>query len=63
MTSCSATSARTQLRKKEGLRELFDQEGPVDFQSDLAATAELLAPIAGLDPHATLGYLAEFKRS
>jgi len=52
-----------ELRKKERLRELFEQQGPVDFQSDLATTAQLLAPIAGLDPHATLGYLAEFKRS
>jgi len=52
-----------ELRKKERLRELFEQQGPVDFHSDLTATAELLAPIAGLDLHATLGYLAEFNRS
>jgi len=52
-----------ELRKKERLRELFEQQGPVDFHSDLATTAELLAPIAGLDPHATHGYLAEFNRS
>ncbi len=52
-----------ELRKKERLRELFEQQAPAGFQSDLAATAELLAPIVGLDLQATLGYLAEFKRS
>jgi hypothetical protein len=49
-------------------RPEFDGQGynlhPLeDFQSDLAAKAELLAPIIGLDPQATLGYLAEFKRA
>jgi Phage integrase family len=51
-----------ELRKKERLRELFEQQSPGDFQSDLAATAELLGPIVGLDPQVTLGHLAEFKR-
>jgi integrase len=52
-----------ELRKKERLRELFEQQAPADCQSDLAATAQLLAPIVGLDLQVTLGYLAEFKRS
>ena len=52
-----------EMRKKERLRELFEQQATEDLQADLTATAELLAPIVRLDLQATLGYLAEFKRS
>jgi len=51
-----------ELRKKERLRKLFEQQASVDFESDLAA-AELLAPIVGLDLQATLEYIGEIKRS
>ena len=52
-----------ELRKKERLRKLFEQQAAEGSQSDPLATAELLAPIVGLDLQATLGYLADFNRS
>lgn len=51
-----------ELRKKERLRELFQQHAPVSEFDGLAALAESLAPIAGLDTHTAATYLSEFTK-
>jgi integrase len=47
------------LRKKEQLRELFQQQPAVTDATELTALAETLAPAVGLDVNAVLGYLTK----
>jgi hypothetical protein len=51
-----------ELRRKERLRELFQQRGPVNDDDGLAALAESLAPIVGLDVRTAANYLSEFAK-
>ena len=48
------------LRKKERLRELYQQHMPPSGADELALFASLIAPQAGLDEHTTLAWLTEF---
>jgi integrase len=48
------------LRKKERLRELYQQHMPPSGADGLALFASLIAPQAGLDEHTTLARLTEF---
>jgi len=51
------------MRKKERLRELFEQQVSVTCAVELTAIAESLAPIVGLDLQAALLCVTEFNRS
>jgi integrase len=48
------------LRKKERLRELYQQHMPPSGVDELAVLASVIGPQAGLDEHATLAWLTEF---
>ena len=48
------------LRKKERLRELYQQRMPPSGADELAVLASVIGPQAGLDEHATLAWLMEF---
>jgi len=48
------------LRKKEALRVLFEQQTPVRDDAGLMAMAESLAPSVGLDLQTAVTYLSEF---
>ena len=49
------------LRKKERLRELYQQHMPLPSDADeLAVLASAIGPQAGLDEHITLAWLTEF---
>jgi len=47
------------LRKKDRLRELYQQHMPSDA-NELAVLASVIGPQAGLDEHTTLAWLTEF---
>jgi hypothetical protein len=48
------------LRKKERLRELYQQRVPPTSANELAVLASVIGPRAGLDDHTALAWLAEF---
>jgi hypothetical protein len=48
------------LRKKERLRELYQQHTPPSGANGLAVLASVIGPQAGLDEHVTLEWLTEF---
>ena len=48
------------LRKKERLRELYQQPMPPSGADELAVLAPVIGPQAGLDEHTTLAWLTEF---
>ena len=48
------------LRKKERLRELYQQHMPPSGADELAVLASVIGPQAGLDEHTTLAWLTEF---
>jgi integrase len=48
------------LRKKERLRELYDQHQPASRSDSLAALAVVIGPQAGLDEDIALAWLTEF---
>ena len=48
------------LRKKERLRELYQQHTPRSGADELAVLASVIGPQAGLDEHTTLAWLTEF---
>ena len=48
------------LRKKERLRELYQQHVPPTGADELAVLASVIGPQAGLDAHTTLAWLTEF---
>ena len=48
------------LRKKERLRELYDQHQPAAGSGGLAALAVVIGPQAGLDEAIALAWLTEF---
>jgi len=47
-------------RKKERLRELYDQHRPTSESDSLAALAAIIGPQAGLEEVAALAWLSEF---
>jgi len=49
------------LRKKERLRELYQQHIPSSGSDELAVLASLIGPRAGLDERTTLEWLTEFR--
>ena len=48
------------LRKKECLRELYQQHMPPSGADELAVLVSVIGPQAGLDEHTTLAWLTEF---
>ena len=48
------------LRKKERLRELYQQHTPPSGSDELTVLASVLGPQAGLDEDTTLAWLTEF---
>ena len=48
------------LRKKERLRELYQQHTPPSGADELAVLASVIGPRAGLDDHTALAWLTEF---
>ena len=48
------------LRKKEHLRELYQQHLPPSGADELAVLASIIGPQAGLDDHTSLTWLTEF---
>jgi hypothetical protein len=48
------------LRKKERLRELYQQQMPPSSADELAVLASVIGPQAGLDEHTALACLTEF---
>jgi hypothetical protein len=48
------------LRKKQRLRELYDQHQPPAGSDSLAALAVVIGPQAGLDEDIALAWLTEF---
>jgi integrase len=48
------------LRKREALRVLYEQQAAMRGEVDLSELAESLAPIVGLDAQTALGFLAKF---
>lgn len=48
------------LRKKERLRELYDQHQPAAGSGGLAALAVVIGPQAGLEEDIALAWLTEF---
>ena len=48
------------LRKKERLRELYDQRQSASRSDSLAALAVVIGPQAGLDEDIALAWLTEF---
>jgi hypothetical protein len=48
------------LRKKQRLRELYDQHQPAAGSDSLAALAVVIGPQAGLDEDIALEWLTEF---
>ena len=48
------------LRKKQRLRELYDQHQPTAGSGGLAALAVVIGPQAGLDEDIALAWLTEF---
>ena len=48
------------LRKKECLRELYDQHQPAAGSDSLAALAGVIGPQAGLDEDIALAWFTEF---
>jgi hypothetical protein len=49
------------LRKKERLRELYDQHRPAAGSDSLAALAAVIGPQAGLEGEIALAWLTEFE--
>jgi len=48
------------LRKKQRLRELYQQHTPPSGADELAALASIIGPQAGLDERTTFAWLTEF---
>jgi hypothetical protein len=48
------------LRKKEQLRELFNQQPTAADEAALGLLAATLAPVVGIEREAALGYLTQF---